>query len=67
MGRLEDVVARNAHHQRRTTRTLVWVAAIVAAIILLVVLMLFTDLGMPKRPPAVEKHVDGVLLRSPGR
>ena len=63
MGRLHDIVARNQTQQRRTSRTLLWVGVGVVAVVLAIVLA-FTGLGMPKRPPAVEKRVDGVLLRS---
>ena len=64
MGRLEDVIARNAHHQRRTTRTLVWVACVVVAVIVVIALGVFTDLGLPKHPRKTDTRVDGVLLRS---
>jgi uncharacterized membrane protein len=62
VSRLDDIVARNEARKKMTARrfTLIGVAVLVVVV---TILMLFTDLGQPKRtPPARVDHVDGVKL-----
>lgn len=51
MGRLENIIARDQARRRMTAKKVVWIA-IGVLVVFVAIAMLFTDLGMPKRPPA---------------
>jgi hypothetical protein len=69
VSRLDHIVERNRAAQRRGMRKLLLTAAVLAMLFAIAILLLFTDLGQPKReaqaPAAAPTHVDGVYLGKP--
>jgi hypothetical protein len=58
MGRLENIVARN-RGQGRPREKLMASLVLGAIVLLLIALTVFTDLGMPPRPAAVDRGSAG--------
>jgi hypothetical protein len=62
VGRLENIIDRNRHANRRSRERVFVSLFFGCAILVIIALMVFTDLGTPPMPKR-DKHVDGVLLR----
>jgi len=69
VGRLENIIARHEERRKLTSRQVVIVSVFVLFIVT-IILMSFTNLGMPKAPPAQPPppkadRVDGIYLGVP--
>lgn len=61
VSRLENIIARDKERRRMTSRK---VLMITVGVLVVVVgfLLLFTNVGMPQRPPAPERRVNDIKL-----